>query len=162
VCFKQLSSSEVLPVHTRIATANHYYTPLSSSSKSNVYCSWYSSHYMILITCCSYTTLCTHQTTGMQKAYNFLWGSHGLADEIRASEPGCAYMTNADLISIVGYVAVVQSSGAPDRGCNWYPGRVDYVGFDDTSRLPFEGFNATRKHSSCVSLTIPCSTMWFD
>jgi hypothetical protein len=93
----------------------------------------------------------------MQKAYNFLWGSHGLADEIRASEPGCAYMSNADLISIVGYVAVVQSGGAPDCGCTWYPGRVDYVGFDDTSRLPFEGFNATRKHYTANNAQQQCT-----
>jgi hypothetical protein len=98
----------------------------------------------------------------MQKAYNFLWGTQGLADKIRASESGCANMSNADLISIVGYVAVVQSGGAPECGCNWYPGRTDYVGFDDTSRLPFEGFNATRKccsallYQSCVVQALNC------
>eukprot|EP00953_Heterococcus_sp_UTEX-ZZ885_P018739 10467-Heterococcus_DN1.PRE.5 len=117
---------------------------LRARSKSNVCCSWYSHHTILITLHIDHALLCIHHTTGMQKAYNFLWGSHGLADDIRASEPGCAYMSNADVISIVGYVAVVQSGGAPDCGCNWYPGRVDYVGFDDTSRLPFEGFNATQ------------------
>jgi hypothetical protein len=61
-------------------------------------------------------------TTGMQKAYDFLWGTQHLAAEIR-KEPLCTKMTDADLISILGYVAVVQAGGCAGKGCGWYPGR---------------------------------------
>jgi hypothetical protein len=60
--------------------------------------------------------------TGMQKAYDFLWGTQHLAAEIR-KEPLCTKMTDADLISILGYVAVVQAGGCDGKGCGWYPGR---------------------------------------
>jgi hypothetical protein len=68
----------------------------------------------------------------MQNAYDLLWGSKNLAATIKAT-PGCSKMTNADLISIVSYVAVVRSKGGAKAGCNWYPGRPDSSGFDDTS-----------------------------
>jgi hypothetical protein len=60
--------------------------------------------------------------TGMQAAYDLLWGSPGVANSIRAVL-GCENMTNADLISIAGYVAVVQAGGVAKGGCGWYPGR---------------------------------------
>jgi hypothetical protein len=74
-----------------------------------------------------HTVICT----GMQDAYNLLWGDRNLAAQIRSNTYGCSKMTDADLISIVGYVAVVMSGGG---GCNWYPGRPDSTGYDDTSK----------------------------
>jgi hypothetical protein len=44
-------------------------------------------------------------------------------------------MTDADLIQIAGYVAVVKAGGAPKsgNGCGFYPGRPDALGYDDVS-----------------------------
>jgi hypothetical protein len=67
----------------------------------------------------------------MQGCYNLLWGASGLNDKIRASTPGCSQMSDADLIQIAGYVAVVKAGGAPPAGCGFYPGRPDLPGFDD-------------------------------
>jgi hypothetical protein len=89
----------------------------------------------------------------MQAAYDLLWGSSNLAAVIRSSAAGCARMSNADLISIAGYVAVVMSGGTAtsgsDAGCGWYPGRKDVeqgfdplLGYDNTNSLPSESFNA--------------------
>jgi hypothetical protein len=70
----------------------------------------------------------------MQGCYNLLWGSKSLNDKIRAT-PGCSKMTDADLIQIAGYVAVVKAGGAPKdgKGCGFYPGRPDATGYDDVS-----------------------------
>jgi hypothetical protein len=59
----------------------------------------------------------------MQAAYDLLWGSPGVANTIRQEGSGCEKMTNADLISIAGYIAVVQAGGVAKGGCGWYPGR---------------------------------------
>jgi hypothetical protein len=72
--------------------------------------------------------------TGMQEAYNLLWGDRNFAAQIKGTY-GCSRMTDADLISIVGYVAVVMAGGGTKKGCNWYPGRPDSYGYDDTSKL---------------------------
>jgi hypothetical protein len=62
----------------------------------------------------------------MPAAYDLLWGSPGVATTIRGV-PGCENMTDADLISIAGYVAVVQAGGSAKGGCGWYPGRYYYA-----------------------------------
>lgn len=88
------------------------------------------------------TNFCSYpQQAGMQPAYNLFWGEPAAAATIRA-EPGCAKMSYADMISIVGYVAVVQAGGTARGGCGWYPGRPDADGYDDTNMLPSETFDA--------------------
>jgi hypothetical protein len=62
----------------------------------------------------TYTAICT----GMQEAYNLLWGEKNFAVQIRSNTYGCSKMTDANLISIVGYVAVVMSGGGTKKGCN--------------------------------------------
>jgi hypothetical protein len=72
---------------------------------------------------CSCTLSYTHIVSiGMQAAYDLLWGPPGVAATVRSVQ-GCENMTNADLISIAGYVAVVQANGSAKGGCGWYPGR---------------------------------------
>lgn len=74
------------------------------------------------------------QQNGMQLCYDFLWGSNGdsgLRKQILAI-PECTKMTNADLIQIAGYVAVVKGGGA---SCSFYPGRPDSNGYDNVSAV---------------------------
>ena len=68
----------------------------------------------------------------MQGCYNLLWGTSGLNDKIRATR-GCSKMSDADLIQIAGYVAVVEAGGSPPSGCGFHPGRPDAPGYDDVS-----------------------------
>ncbi|KAG5178678.1 heme peroxidase [Tribonema minus] len=76
------------------------------------------------------------QQNGMQLCYNFLWGdNHRMVERIRAHD-GCSAMTEADIINLVGMVAIFRSGGLPAKGCNWTPGRPDTGGVDETWHLP--------------------------
>eukprot|EP00953_Heterococcus_sp_UTEX-ZZ885_P031257 16421-Heterococcus_DN1.PRE.1 len=88
----------------------------------------------------------------MKSVYNLLWDSAGpkLADKIRASvpytsdtSPGCKNFSDADLIQILGYVAVVKTGGTATGGCMFRPGRTDDAGCDDTTKLPSEAHDDT-------------------
>jgi len=71
------------------------------------------------------------QQNGMQMCYDFLWGSNNLSQKIRAV-PTCAKMSNADMIQLVGYIAVIKTGGV---SCPFYPGRPDAKGYDNVSSL---------------------------
>jgi catalase (peroxidase I) len=85
------------------------------------------------------------QQNGMQLCYNFLWGSKNLSSAIRAI-PTCANMSFADMIQLVGYIAVVKTGGL---SCPFYPGRPDDTGFDNVSH--------TNTHTHTHALVLTCS-----
>ncbi|KAG5183770.1 heme peroxidase [Tribonema minus] len=78
------------------------------------------------------------QHADMRPLYEFLWGKDGQSGAAAAVRAygNCYRMTNADMLSIMGLLAVKVTGGTPVGGCGWYPGRPDLSGFDDTNGLP--------------------------